>query len=176
MSHDTTTTAEATLATEAAPIETPTPGRVPKKAPSKKATAKQKAPAKKPTTRSKAAAKKDSSSEKTTSSGPRTVGELAPAFLEHLLAIGKSAGTARSYAADLAVARKHFTEDFPLKKLTKAKVAAYFASDAVTKTRAGEPKNAVTTAKIRRVFRLALVWAAEQGLIPEAPLPAKDAK
>ena len=99
-----------------------------------------------------------------------TLDDLCTAFIAHL-ARAKSPGTARSYTADLAVARKHFGDDCKVKTLTVKKVAAYFASERVMKTRAGVDKNPVTLAKIRRVFRQMLVWAADKGVIEEAPLP-----
>ena len=103
-----------------------------------------------------------------------TLGELCTAYLTALPKMGKSAGTVRSYGADLAVAKKHFGADLAVATLTPAQVAEYFASDPVMKTRTGEPKNPVTTAKIRRVFRLMLIWAAEKRVIETAPLPPKE--
>ena len=68
-------------------------------------------------------------------------------------------------------ARKHFGDGCKVKTLTVKKVDAYFASERVMKTRAGADKNPVTIAKIRRVFRQMLVWAADKGVLEDAPLP-----
>jgi hypothetical protein len=100
--------------------------------------------------------------------------DLALAYPAHLEAIGKSAGTAASYQGDLRVALKHFGEKTKIKALTKRKILAYFCSDAVTLNRQGQPKNPITTAKLRRVFRLALTWAHEAGHLAKLDLPTKD--
>ena len=106
-----------------------------------------------------------------TTSKPTTFAPLCEAFIATLAAAGKSASTVKSYAGDLALARKHFGDDTPISKLTKKAVDDYFASDAVNLTRKGAPKNKITTDKIKRVFRLAMVWAEAEGLIKTAPLP-----
>jgi len=105
-----------------------------------------------------------------------TLGEFAEQYLKHLEEIGKSRGTVFSYSIDLGVALKHFGEDRPVAGITPDQVAAFFESEAVTKTRTGKPKAKPTIDKCRRVLRLALVWAAEQKLIPTAPLPPKPEK
>jgi hypothetical protein len=50
-------------------------------------------------------------------------------------------------------------------------VLEYFNSDRVMKTRTGVAKARPTFLKAQRVLRLALVWAADAGLIEKAPLP-----
>ena len=111
-----------------------------------------------------------------TTSKPTTFAPLCEAFIASLIAAGKSASTAKSYAGDLALAKKHFGDDAPLSKLTKKAVDDYIASDAVNLTRKGAPKNKITTDKIQRVFRLAMVWAEAEGLIKTAPLPTSAKK
>ena len=63
-----------------------------------------------------------------------------------------------------------------LASLTQRKVKAFFESDAVVKTRGGRAKARPSIDKTRRVLRLCLVWAAEQKLIAEAPIPETKAK
>ena len=99
---------------------------------------------------------------------------LAESYLAHLEEVGKSRGTVFSYSMDLAIAVKHFGPDAPLAKITEGKVKRYFESDVVTKKKNGQAKAKPSVDKTRRVLRLALVWAAEQGLIPEAPIPQKE--
>ena len=138
-----------------------------RKEPTKKATTKAAKPAATPAkARAKAPALKDIV----------TLDDACLAFLAALVKKGKSAGTARSYGADLAVAKKHFGAELPVRELSTADVEEYFASDLVTKTRAGEPKNPITTAKIRRVFRQLVQWLAEKGVLAEVPLPAAERK
>jgi hypothetical protein len=105
-----------------------------------------------------------------------TMAQLAEGYLEHLAAVGKSRATVSSYGTDIDVAVAHFGAETSAGDLTPEAVAAYFASDVVTKTRKGRGKAEPTILKTRRVLRLALVWAASEGLIPEAPLPAKARK
>jgi len=100
-----------------------------------------------------------------------TLGELAELYLLHMEQLGKSRGTVFSYSIDLGLAVREVGEDTRIKALTPEKIGAFFESDAVTKTRTGKPKAKPTIDKTRRVLRLALVWAAETGEIPVAPLP-----
>ena len=55
--------------------------------------------------------------------------------------------------------------------LNKTKVKAYFESDAVCLNRKGKAKSQLTVDKTRRVFRQALEWLAEVGVLKEAPIP-----
>ena len=146
-------------------------GKAAEKTTTKKATAK--------TTTTKRAAPKKATSAKTTAATSdltetvTTLNELCAAFLKHLVATGKSAGTARSYAADLGICRNHFGGDTKVKSMTARKIATFFASDAVTKLRDGSDKNAITVAKIRRVFRQMVEFATAGGLFEKSPLPPK---
>jgi hypothetical protein len=96
---------------------------------------------------------------------------LADAYAGVMLGAGKTPGTIASYKAELALATKHLGADTPVAKLTVEKVRAYFESDAVTRLRSGRSKSPLSIDKTRRVLRLALVWAQEQGLIAKAPVP-----
>ncbi len=100
-----------------------------------------------------------------------TLAQLAESYLKHLEEIGKSPATVFSYKMDLKIARDHFGDETPVIDLTPEKVAHFFDSDAVTKRKNGKPKTEVTINKIRRVLRLALVWAKETKLIDSVPLP-----
>jgi hypothetical protein len=103
--------------------------------------------------------------------GDLTMAQLAERYIASLRDAGKGLGTQFSYSIDIAVAVKHFGAETAVATLTSRKVANYFDSDAVTKTRTGKAKAKPGIDKTRRVLRLALVWAAEQGLIAEAPIP-----
>lgn len=127
--------------------------------------------------------KNDDASEKTADSDPRptagdalgpTLEQFAEHYLKHLEAVGKSRGTVFSYSIDLALAVRELGNDLRVKLLTADRVAAFFESDAVVKTRSGKSKAKPTIDKTRRVLRLALEWAAAAGLIPVAPLPQKE--
>ncbi len=103
--------------------------------------------------------------------GSLTMTSLAERYIASLRDAGKGLGTQFSYQIDLSVAVRHFGADTDVATLTARKVENYFDSDAVTKTRTGKPKAKPGIDKTRRVLRLALVWAAEQGLIASAPIP-----
>jgi hypothetical protein len=137
-------------AAEAVPAVTPKPGRAPKaKVAPETATA-------------------------TPAPAPGTLAAVAEGYLADIQRNGRSAGTAGSYRADLAVAMKFLGAETPVADLTEARVREFFEDRRVTHTRKGAPKNPVTVAKTRRILRLALVWAAEQGIIPAAPIPTLD--
>jgi len=104
-----------------------------------------------------------------TALAPTTLADLAAAYEVHLEA--QSVGTARSYARELALACNVLGADTPLADLSLKAVADYFDHERVTLTKDGAPKAASSVAKTRRVFRQALVWAAERDII-EPIVPA----
>jgi hypothetical protein len=100
-----------------------------------------------------------------------TFGQLAESYLQYLEAIGKSRGTVFSYGIEMKTAVKHFGADTEAASLTTPKVKAYFESDAVTKTRKGARKNQLTIDKTRRIFRVAVEWLVEAGVLKTTPIP-----
>lgn len=105
---------------------------------------------------------------------PRVEVTLAQACEGYLRAIedaGKSQGTVFSYRLELVVAQKELGADTLLCDLTTDRVAAYFASDRVNKTRTGVLKARVSVLKAQRVLRQALQWAEQAGLVEKAPVP-----
>ncbi len=102
--------------------------------------------------------------------------DVAAGFLAHLEKRGKTASTIASYRADLGIALRHFGPETKITNITVKQVGAFNASAAVTKTRAGKAKAKPGVDKTRRVLRLALVWAADTGLIKKAPIPQAAAK
>ena len=88
---------------------------------------------------------------------------------------GKSPGTVFSYTAELKLACSELGRDTQITALTPEAVERYYTSDRVTKLRSGAPKANASVAKTRRVLRLALCYALEQGWIEKVPLPASDA-
>lgn len=99
--------------------------------------------------------------------------DVTERFLKHLEKTGKSRGTVFSYSLDLGVAERHFGANCDVTTITADEVAEYFESAAVTKNRSGGAKNEITIKKLRRTLRMALVWAAEAGLVESAPIPKK---
>jgi hypothetical protein len=72
---------------------------------------------------------------------------------------------------ELVTALDEIGKDTKLADVTPARVLDYFVSDRVMRTKSGVEKAPPTFKKTRRVLRLALVWAADAGLIERAPLP-----
>ena len=104
--------------------------------------------------------------------GP-TLQDACEAYLKHMDKTGKSSGTISSYTMELRLAQEELGEDTPLADLTPEKVASYFACRRVTKLKSGRAKSQLSIDKTCRVLRLALVHAADKGLIERAPLPEK---
>ena len=125
--------------------------------------------------RKKAAPRKAGKVKKTKASGEPvtlvTLGTLAERYLHNLEAEDKSHGTLFSYSIELKTACKELGADTLITNLTPEQVTAYFESPRVTLLKSGKPKAKPSIDKTRRVLRLALVWAVEQGWLESAPLP-----
>ena len=85
------------------------------------------------------------------------LGELADRYLRHLEARGATLSTQFSYRLELGVALDVLGRHTPVSDLTPERLAAFYACDRVTKTRAGAPKARVSVEKTRRVVRQALL-------------------
>ena len=105
--------------------------------------------------------------------GP-TLHDVCVRYLKHMDKTGKSTGTISSYTMELRLAQEEIGEDTPLAELTPEKVATYFACKRVTKLKSGRAKSKLSIDKTTRVLWLALVHAADKGLIERAPLPEKS--
>jgi hypothetical protein len=105
----------------------------------------------------------------------KTLADLCEAYVAHLEEAGKSPGTVFSYTAELKLACSELGRDTQITALTPEQVQVYYDCDRVTKLRSGAPKANASVAKTRRVLRLALCHALEQGWIEKVPLPASDA-
>ena len=125
----------------------------------------------KPATKKAAPRKAGKVKKPTRSDEPVTLAMLAGQFLEHLERQDKSHGTLFSYGIELKTACKELGGDTLIASLTPEQVAAYFESPRVTLLKSGKPKAKPSIDKTRRVLRLALVWAVEQGWLESAPLP-----
>ena len=108
--------------------------------------------------------------------GVATLADLAAAYQVQMESDGKSAGTIASYGMELKLAQDELGAEMPLAELTPERVAEFFACKRVTKLRSGKNKSQLSIDKTRRVLRLALVWAAERGIIAKAPIPETEAK
>jgi hypothetical protein len=111
------------------------------------------------------------SRKKSVPSGIATLADLAAAYAVQMENDGKSNGTIASYSMELKLAQDELGAETPLADLTPAKVETFFNSKRVTKLRSGKQKSQLSIDKTRRVLRLALVWAAERGIIERARLP-----
>jgi hypothetical protein len=102
-----------------------------------------------------------------------TLTECALAYLESLKAAHKSESTISAYAADLDLATEVLGGETPIAAITPADVERFNASSPVTTTKSGRAKAQPTIDRSRRVLRLALVFAEQQGAIEAAPIAEK---
>ena len=100
-----------------------------------------------------------------------TLHDAAQAYLEHLKSTGKSEATIYTYGKDFELIEGHFGADRKLTAILPAHVGKFFKSDTLLKKPSGEDRAKPTTDKTKRVFRMFLVWAKEQGHIDSLPLP-----
>ena len=105
-----------------------------------------------------------------------TLGELSERYLTALEEKGAGPGTVSSYGMELKLAQKQLGSETPIGLFTTDRIAEYYASDAVMKTRSGAPKAPPTYLKTQRVLRLALLWAVERNLLASAPIPQEQPK
>jgi site-specific recombinase XerD len=122
---------------------------------------------------SKPAAKKAKSKSSRKQKPTWTLTEAAIAYLESLKAARKSESTVNAYAADLDLATEVLGAETPIAQLTAADVERFNASQQVTTTKSGRAKAQPTIERSRRVLRLALVFAEQQGAIEAVPIEAK---
>jgi len=104
-------------------------------------------------------------------SGVATLADLAAAFAVQMENDGKSNGTIASYGMELRLAQDEIGAETALAELTPERVTEFFNCKRVTRLRSGKQKSQLSIDKTRRVLRLALVWAAERGIIEKAPIP-----
>ncbi len=107
--------------------------------------------------------------------GP-TLHDMAEGYLGWIDKEGAGDGTISSYGAELKLAMRELGDKTLLAELTAERVGEYFESAPVTLTRSGKRKAKPTIDKSRRVLRLALMWAKDEGLINVAPIPASATK
>ncbi|MBK9387295.1 MAG: hypothetical protein IPN34_20965 [Planctomycetes bacterium] len=120
-----------------------------------------------------AAKKPKSKGAKKTAKPTWTLTETALAYLESLKAARKSESTINAYAADLDLATEVLGAETPIAAITPADVERFNASQQVTTTKSGRAKAQPTIERSRRVLRLALTFAEQQGAIETAPIEAK---
>jgi len=100
---------------------------------------------------------------------------LCEAFVGKLRSDGKTESTVSAYRGELKLAMRHLGEATAVADLTIDQVRTYFESKPVTRLRSGRAKSPLSIDKTRRVLRLALLWAASEGWIKEAPVPEMPA-
>lgn len=100
-----------------------------------------------------------------------TLHEAAEAYLEHLKSEGKKPTTLYTYKKDFELIESVLGKDRQLAKVIPANVGKFFKSDALLKKPSGEDRAKNTVDKTKRVLRMFLVWAKDQGHIDNVPLP-----
>jgi hypothetical protein len=101
-----------------------------------------------------------------------TLKQAIGAYMEHLKTIGKKPRTLYTYGKDCEQIIAFFGPDKLLKNILPAHVAAFYKSDALLKIpKNGKPRQPETIRKTRRVLKMLLTWAQQQGHIVTVPLP-----
>lgn len=100
-----------------------------------------------------------------------TISQANKDFLEHLKEIGKSERTIYTYRKDLEIVEGYFTPERHIAEIRALQIGKLFKSDAMLKKPNGDMRADRTVEKTIRVFRMMLVWAKDQGIIDELPLP-----
>ena len=108
--------------------------------------------------------------------GSMTLVELTEAYVEHLKTSGKTESTIFGYRMELRLAASILGGDTRIVELTPKDIQRFYESERVTKTKTGRQKARPGIDKSRRVIRLALTWAATEGLLDRAPVPELAAK
>jgi hypothetical protein len=104
-----------------------------------------------------------------------TLADLAARYLTHMEQQGKSEGTRFSYGMELKLAQAELGSDALVSYLTPESIALFNEAPRVTTLKSGRPKSQLSIDKTRRVLRLALTWAHQEGLIDHAVVdPKKD--
>ena len=120
----------------------------------------------------KARTTKEKAKEATPNAAPGSLRAIGDGWLDSLRAAGHTPSTVSSYGNDLAIAYDHLGADTAAATITEKQISAFNASKGVTRKANGNPKAQPTILKTRRALRLALVWAAQKGLIAKAPYSA----
>ena len=111
----------------------------------------------------------------TSSTSPRTLRDLAEAYVQQMEKDGKSEGTVSSYKQELRAALAELGEKKALTAITAKDVEKFYRCKRVTKLKGGRGKSPLSISKTRRVLRLALCHAHTVGWIEALPLPASEA-
>ena len=108
--------------------------------------------------------------------GVAMLADLSAAYPVQMENDGKSAGTIASYGMELRLAQDELGAKTTLADLTPERMGEFYACKRVTRLRSRKQKSQLSIDKTRRVLRLALVWAANRGIIEKAPIPEVEAK
>ncbi len=100
-----------------------------------------------------------------------TLNQTATAFIEHLRQAGKKERTLYTYNKDLELIASYFGVEKKLTNILIPHVSKFLKSDDLRKLRNGKDRAKPTIDKTVRVFRMMLVWAQDNGLVNNLPLP-----
>jgi hypothetical protein len=92
-------------------------------------------------------------------------------YLAALRNQGKSERTLYTYGKDFEQIEAYFGPDRNLTSILLSQVGKFYRSDALLKLPDGRTRADKTIDKTKRVFRMFMVWALENGLIECLPLP-----
>lgn len=100
-----------------------------------------------------------------------SVKEAIANYMDVLKEAGKSERTLYTYGKDFEQVMAFFGADRPLNSILLTQVGKFYRSDVLLKLPNGQERAFKTVDKTRRVFRMFLVWAYQQGYIETLPLP-----
>ena len=104
-----------------------------------------------------------------------TLKQACEEFLEYLKTQNKAERSLYTYGKDLEQIRAFFGEEKELKKILIPHVGKFLKSDELLKKKGkdGEllDRAKPTIDKTKRIFRMLMIWAREQGYIEHLPLP-----
>ena len=78
------------------------------------------------------------------------------------------------YGRCLDAAVKFFGAEKAVSKIAPMHVGQYYKSDELLKKKNGTEKSPISIEQGKRVFRMMLMWATEQGYIKDLPLPKTE--
>ena len=105
-----------------------------------------------------------------------TLEQAIPKFLDYLREQGKNERTVLVYGRCLDNVKAFYKPEKQLGKITPALSGMFFKSDELLKKPNGKEKSEITVTQNKRVYRMMLVWAQEQGFITDVPLPKSEMK
>lgn len=105
-----------------------------------------------------------------------TLQEAIEGYTKHLKATGTSERTLYTYGKDFEQIQAYFDPERPLKSINRLQVGKFLKSDELLRLPNGKGRAPATVKKTVGVLKRFLLWAAEENMIEEAPIPKTISK